>query len=629
MWPARTGTKGRASCKVVPGLVRPTSVPVVGVILLLVGVVPSASAQHFGETIESAIGPIVETSERVELRAARLAIEDDLVRRFRAVGSQAGVYVASPERFARLCDRHTRPQGAPYPLPHKTWGDCKESASELGFNYLVLIELWAREEAPADPAAGAPIEFNYQVYNTKDGSIEDRNRFLGNTLDLSGALSALMRRVGPVVGFATDQAFESASDSVPTKSKEAFSAYWLGRAYLEMGKYPEALTSLQKAAQLDPEYRAVTIAMADVKLEQAKAANLAGDWAGGLTSCEAAIEELRKIGALGKLAEALQLKGELLQKSGRQKESWVARKEAALALMQWGQIEDGYDIAVKLADDMKAAGADKTDADVCWLLGHAHLLLEGLYRDLNAEGHPDYLFDFQRAEQFLTDALIINPKHLPSLVDRGRLYRIYGSRYDPSVDDVQKQWRRTWLEWAEKDISQAFAQAATDPIVWIEYGDIYVAKSDYGSKPSANETKLANEALGTAIQKYTRAIDLLHDQDKAMDAVTGNTFLKLAACFRRIGEVDRALDAARNAQTILGDQADAPWIEMIMIYCAGGDFDKGRDTLKQALAILQDPSREIRKMEEYITKAEADYSESGQAWTPHRWPERQQWPPQS
>jgi len=627
MYPCRAGRTGFAVHKVVRGLVRFRPVPLAGAFLVIFGLLPSASAQRYSETVEAAVGPIVETSERVELRAARLAIEDDLIRRFRAVGSEAGVYVSSPERFGRLCDLHKRPQGAAYPLPHETWGDCKDSASELGFKYLVLIELWAKEDAPADPSAGAPIEFNYQVYNTKNSIIEDRNRFLGNTLDLSGAVSALMKRVGPLVEFVTDEAFETAADSMPTKSKEAFSAYWLGRAYLDTGKHPEALASLQKAVQLDPDYRAAIIGITDVKLEQAKAAKLAGDWAGGLTSCEAAIEELRKIGALGKLAEALQLKAELLAASERQQESWVARKEAALALMQWGQIEDGYDVAVKLVDDMKAAGADKTDADVYWLLGHAHLLLEGLYHEVNAQGVPVYLFDLRRAEQFLTDALTINPNHLPSLVDRGRLYRIYGSRYDPSVDDVQKQWRRTWLEWAARDIAQAFAQAGDDPVVWIEYGDIYAAKSECGPKPSPNEQKLANEALGTAIQKYTRGIDLLHGQGKAMEPDTGNTFLKLAECFRRLGDVDKALSAAQNAQTVLGEQAEAVWIEIAMDYCAGSDFDKARDTLKQALATVQSPSPRLKTMEQYITQAEEEYAQSGQEWTPHRWPERQKWPP--
>ena len=58
----------------------------------------------------------------------------------------------------------------------------------------------------------------------------------------------------------------------------------------------------------------------------------------------------------------------------------------------------------------------------------------------------------------------------------------------------------------------------------------------------------------------------------------GQLFLKLATRHRRIGRIDPAVDAAWNAQTILGTEDPQPRIELIFVFVDGTSTGRGRHT---------------------------------------------------
>jgi tetratricopeptide (TPR) repeat protein len=583
--------------------------------LIMTALASAASAQISRHT-RAAFGPIDERSETPALRAARLAIEDDAIRRFRATGQSPRVLVDGWDRFQRACDRHQYAQGAPEPLPYGTWGEAKESARTLGYDYLILVELWAGQEAPDNPAAGTPVELNYQVFDARDQSVVHAHRFVGNTIDLSGTLASFCRNVGLNIGYNSSPQFDEAVTSMPCATNDAFSSYWMGRGHLDLGMFDEALASFQASLASDPDYRAPALGVADVRLAMARHALNNGEWDSGLTLIDQAISDYATKAAYGGLADSLQVKADLLIASGQKQASWFARKSAAKALLDWGRTSEAYTVALDVWDQMKAEGAP-VDPDVAWLLGTCNVLLHGR-EDAN----------MAQADEYFAQALAVDEKHVPTLLDRGRMYLAWGSAYDPNLDADQKKWRITWIGWAVNDFRSVTLHAPDDPEGWTELGNAFMAWSYRGDDISADERSVSNDQIGQAIAHYQRALNLLKAQKRELDPVMGQLFLKLATCHRRIGRIDPAVDAAWNAQTILGTEDPQPWIELIFVFVDGRDFDRARATYDEAILAVPAAPSELEKLSAYIDQMEEKSLESGTTFRPHQWPNRRQWPPE-
>jgi tetratricopeptide (TPR) repeat protein len=139
---------------------------------------------------------------------------------------------------------------------------------------------------------------------------------------------------------------------------------------------------------------------------------------------------------------------------------------------------------------------------------------------------------------------------------------------------------------------------------------------------------VSNDQIGQAIAHYQRAVNLLKAQKRELDPVMGQLFLKLATCHRRIGRIDPAVDAAWNAQTILGTEDPQPWIELIFVFVDGRDFDRARATYDEAILAVPAAPSELEKLSAYIDQMEEKSLESGTTFRPHQWPNRRQWPPE-
>lgn len=584
-------------------------------VALLVAALASGASAQISRQIRAAFGPIEERSESPALRATRLAIEEDAIRRFRATGQSPRVLVDGWDRFKRACDRHEFGQGAAEPLPYSTWGEAKESARILGYDYLVLVELWAGAEAPDNPAAGIPVELNYQVFGAKDQSVVHAHRFVGNTVDLSGTLASFCRNVGLNIGYNSSPQFDEAITSMPCATNAAFSAYWMGRGYLDFEMFDQALASFQAALESDPDYRAAALGVADVRLAMARHALKNGEWNAGLGLVDQAVADYAAKAAYGGLADALMVKADLLLGAGQKQASWNARKSAARALLDWGRTAEAYQVAQDVWAQMKAENAP-VDPDVAWLLGKCNVLLHG-------RGDAS----MAQADEYFAQALAADPQHVLTLLDRGRMYLSWGSAYDPNLDADQKKWRITWIGYAVDDLRKVTVYAPDNPDGWIELGNAYMAWSYRGDNVSNDERTVSNDQIGQAIANYQRALNILKNQGREMDPVMGQLFLKLATCHRRIGRIDQAVDAAWNAQAILGPEDPQPWIELIFIYVDGKDYDRARKTYEEALLAVPAAPSELEKLSVYIDQMEEKYLESGTGFRPHQWPNRRQWPP--
>jgi tetratricopeptide (TPR) repeat protein len=567
--------------------------------------------------VEAAFGPITEGSRSPEVRAAKLAIEEDLVRRFRVARATERVYVDSYERFAAICQQYKVGQAevkTPRPLPCATIGEAKEAAVTLGYGYMIFIEIYVGQKT--DPnIVGAPLQFDYAVWRVTTQTTEDRNRFVGNAADLSGALASLAKRVGLAIGFTSSAAFDAACNSLPCDTREAFSPYWLGRGYLDLGALDDAEREFKKAKDADPKYAQAAMGLGDVYYARAKKARESGDFAPALASVEAAVGVYSSVNNLGSVASALVLKGDILAAQGKTKESWVSRKSAALARMNWGQTEDGYDIATKLMDDMRTAKAEDSDPDVWWLLGHAHVVLNGRGQ-WDATGKKWLGFSYQEGENYLVKAIDLSKgRHVPALLDRARMYRDYASLYNPDGDQQEKSNRRQWLTFAKEDLVKVLALEPQEAAGFIELGHVYNAMSDYGEKPTDAEQKASVDNIGQAARNYRLGYKLLKDQGRGESAEAGWLLLTLAACERRVKRVEAAEEAANEALRVLGEAEPGPWIEMILIQVESGKFDAARKTLDKALVAVPSAPKELKEMDARIDEAE-EASNAGETWTP-------------
>lgn len=593
------------------------SAPVCAALALSVwaSLAPLAQAQVFGQRREAAFGPVAETEERPEIRAAKLAMSEDAVRRLRvARSSGSDVFVWGYDQFASACERYER-RGRPEPLPHATWGEAKQAAVELGYDYLILLEISAGQRTEA----GIPLGFAYQIFETNQGTTLENGRFQGIATDLAGAVETFARRIGLAIGFVSGSAFDSAIRNMPTSSREAFSAYWLGRGYLDLGDFGNAQTHFERALAADSAYRMASVGLGDVQLGRARAARASGQWDAGLEAVAAATSIYANLNAQGRLADALLVKGELLAGAGRVEESWNARKSAALALMNWGRTQDGYLIALSLLQDMVRAGAESNDPDVYWLLGRANVALEGV----TVEGQTE-VCSLQKAEQYLNKALEINDDHVLSLLERGRMYRMYGERYNAS-DEQQRMWRQDWFNWALADLNRV---TVLDPKNWqgpYELARVYEGMSDYGDKPPPS----AQPQWGQAIRNYVLALNLLRDAGAEKSVETGLIFKSLARCHRMINKLEEAYDALWRAMDSLGSDDPDLWRELILIYVAGHDYKGAREAYEKAIAAVAFPPSRLTSMPAKIDAAESDWEASGagSTWKPIRWPKDKPWPP--
>jgi tetratricopeptide (TPR) repeat protein len=435
--------------------------------------------------------------------------------------------------------------------------------------------------------------------------------------------------VGLNIGYVTTPQFDEAIASMPCANNAAFSAYWLGQGHLDMGLFDQALAHFNAALSADPEYRMAALGIADVRLAMAEKALANGEWDSGLELVEQAIADYAQQTAYGGLADALLVKADLLDASGQRHDAWIARKSAAKALLDWGRTWRAYEVAQDVWEQMRAAEAP-VDPDVAWLLGKCNVLLHGRGEG-SGEGYSGP--SMSQADDFFAKALAADETHVPTLLDRGRMYLSWGASYDPDVSDpneaqAQKQWRITWIGYAVDDLRGVTLHEPGNPEGWIELGNAYMAWSYRGENVSDDERTVSRDQLGKAINHFTRAIQILRQQGREMDPVMGQVFLKLATCHRRIGRIDEAVDAAWNAQAILGEEDPQPWIELIFIFVEGNDYDKARETYADALEAVPGAPAELKKLAEYIDTMEEKYLESDTDFRPHQWPGRRSWPPE-
>ncbi len=438
-------------------------------------------ARAQGDHIDAAMGPVAETEQRVEIRAARLAVEEDLVRRFRAAWSPDQIVTVHPfSRFAAACASYRNNAGVARSLPCEKWGECKESASELGVQYLVLIEVSAGAPAPE----GTPLTFAYQVYRTNPGDTFESQRVAGNSADLAGALAALASRIGLVIGFTRDATFDAGIASSPTKIGSAFNDYWLGRGYLDLAEYDKAIEKLTQAQQADPEFSDPGLWVGHAYFAQAEAAQREGDWDGALQILGQAMAVYEKLHVTGKLGDSLALRAEIFAAQGKKPEAWKARKTAALMRIQDGRVDEGYRLAESVRAEMEESGAAK-DPDVYWLLGHVHCLRAGLEIDMGAN-KPPVVASYRTGEEFLETVLELDKNYVPALMDRGSMYLDYGKQYDV-VDKEQLAWRAHWLELAQRDFENATICDPKNVEAFERIGECRLAQGEFGPKPTKTQ----------------------------------------------------------------------------------------------------------------------------------------------
>lgn len=586
---------------------------------LLGTLAPMARAQQ-AEHVEATLGPVAENENRVEIRAARLAIEEDLIRRFRAAWSPeqaASVYPFS--RFRAACESHLDPAKNLVPLPYKTWGECRTSATALGVRYLILIEISAGASAPE----GTPLTFAYQLYRTNPGEIFESQRVAGNSADLPGALQSLASRIGLAIGYIKTPTFEAGIASMPTKRSDAFSAYWLGRGYLDLGEYDKALEQFAAAQQSDPEFPDPALWVGNVHLARATAAKTDGEWDAAIAAANQAVAVYEKLSSFGRLADALVLKSDTLAAQGKKPESWKACKTAALMRMQDGDIDTGYQLAEKVRGEMEQAGAAK-DPDVYWLLGHAHCVRSGLTIDVGG-GRDPIIADYKHGEEYLNQVLELDQKYVPALMDRGAMYLDYGRGYDPAGDEEQRVWRGNWLNWALSDFTDVTIYDPKNVDAFEQIGNCYAAMADFGPNPTEQNKKDLVSRTGQAVTSFIRALNILQETGQGESVRAGRLTLRLGSSYRRVERFDEAHQMLSQAKEILTDQDPDVWIELILLYIDDHDFDSARGAHSDAMAAVPFPPQRLRDMLARIDAAEKAWENTHEGFVPHRLDSGRRW----
>ncbi len=590
------------------------SAPLALALLALALLAPGACAQ-FGQGGSAAFGPVVENGENAEIRGAKLAIEEDMIRRLRVASEGASrpsarVTVHPYERFLSRCRDHADAAGNPEPLACDTWGQAKEAARLIGYQYVILIEL---SSAPGE-GGGTRLDFSYQIYKTNPGEVAINQRFEGNSLDLAGAMRSLTKQIAYGVGFYDSPEFETAVASMRTESSSAFTSYWLGRGHLALGAYDQAYAAFEAAAAADPAYEEPRVHMGHVHLAKAREHQANGEWEEGLAAIDQALNVYDALRSYESKAQALIVKADIMAALGRVQDSWTARKTAARVYMEAGRIPEGFLEADIVYREMEAAGADK-DVDVLWLLGHAHRVRHG--RLLVNSEKREIMAQYADAEIFLNDVLVADPHYVPALLDRGYMYKSYGEQYATDTEE-QMAWRQQWLGWALADFT---AVTAVQPANWEAYremGQCLTAMAERPEGASDKEREVAAGQFGQAVNHFRAALRVLKDQGMDASPEAGRICQRLSYILRHLGRPDEAVTVINRAMEILGKGEADIWIEMILIQVESGEFDAAQDILTEALTHFDRPPDRLTAMDAKIAAAKDAWIE-GEGWGgPHR-----------
>lgn len=597
---------------------RPIAHRGVWALFALLACAPAGLAQD--EVLRSALAPVFENEERVEIRATRLAIEEDLCRRFLAarMAGQSAI-VLSTERFLRACDEHLDGVGNVKPLPHSSWAESKDAAVELGLNYLILIEISAGTTIPA----GTPVTISYQVFRTKGRETVVSNRIAANTADLGGGIRSLAGKIGFEVGYTSGPQLEEALNTSPTTSSEAYGAYWLGRACLSLGQFDAAEERFARAAQLDEKFADARLQVGMVHLARARQAKTDGEWAAALGSADKAMAIFDPLQAYGPLGDALLVRADAFRAQGKRDDAWRATKTAAYMRMQSGALDAGYAIALQVRTEQEAAGVPR-DVDVSWLLGHGHLVRQGEWITL-ADG-SQIAAGYRDAEIFLNEALESDPQYAPALLDRGTVYLEWGRKYDPGGDEAQRVWRGNWLNAALDDFSKLTTAQPKNPVAFEKSADCLLAMAELPDKPTKPQQDQSITLLHQSAASYLRAISII--QESALpdtSGAMGRLLLRLGVTYRRSGDLAYALDRLQQSQQALGVDDPQPWFEIVLVYIDDHDFDGARKAQQEAMASVPFAPPRLAAMAAQIDAAERQWEASNQGFVPHRLPRGSRW----